>query len=271
MLLSSNYTNLNDFLIKHNAVKNKNTNKKDNEENGSFITHTRIGNKELGIYGGSYTITNEELPIFYNLYYNHVFLQKKSEYLTEKQMDGGPLLVDLDFRYDYEVESRQHTKEHIVDLISLYLDELKNHYLMKQDVAFDVFVFEKQDVNRLEDKSVTKDGIHILFGIQTDHIISTMIRKKIIDKIGEFCDLPLTNTWDTVLDEGICKGTTNWQLFGSKKPNNDAYDLTHYYEIEYDESDGEFMMESKDIKEFKMNLEKNFYKLSAQNQNLTKF
>ena len=111
----------------------------------------------------------------------------------------------------------------------------------------------------------------MIIGIQVDHIISTMIRKKIIDKISDVCDLPLTNTWDSVLDEGICKGTTNWQLFGSKKPNHDAYDLTHYYEIEFDESDAEFMMESKEIKDFKQNINVNFHKLSAQNTNLPKF
>ena len=271
MLLSSKYTNLNDFLIKHNAAKNKNMNKNDDEENGGMITHTRIGNKDLGIYGGAYTIPKEELPVFYDLYYQDVILKKKAEYLTEKQIEDGPLLVDLDFRYDYEVETRQHTKEHVVDLISLYLDELKTHFVMKPEVPFDVFIFEKPEVNRVEDKTITKDGIHMMIGIQVDHIVGTMIRKKIIDKISDVCDLPLTNTWDTVLDEGISKGTTNWQLFGSKKPNNEAYDLTQHFVIEFDDCDGEFMMESKDVQEFKRSLEKNFCKLSAQNSKLPKF
>ena len=273
MLLSSNYSNLNDFLIKHNAVKSKNTNKKDGEEiNGSgSITHTRIGSKEFSIYGGSYSIPQEELSTFYELYYNHVFVQKKSEYLTEKQMEDGPLLIDLDFRYDYEIETRQHTNTHLIDLMSLYLDELKTHFVMKPNVPFDVFIFEKPDVNRLEDKTITKDGIHMIIGIQTDPIIQTMMRKKILDKIGSVCDLPLVNTWDSVLDEGISKGTTNWQLYGSKKPNNEAYQLKYYYVMEYDENDFEFMMEEQNIVEFNKNLEKNFYKLSAQNTKLPKF
>ena len=272
MLLSSKYTNLNDFLIKHNAAKNKNTNKKEEEENSGVITHTRIGNKELGIYGGAYTIPKEELPVFYDLYYQDVILKKKAEYLTEKQIEDGPLLVDLDFRYDYEVETRQHDNRNIIDLISLYLDELKTHFVMIPDVQFDVFIFEKPDVNRVEDKTITKDGIHMMIGIQVDHVVGTMIRRKIIDKISDvFESLPLTNTWDTVLDEGISKGTTNWQLFGSKKPNNEAYDLTHHFVIEFDDCDGEFMMEPKDVQEFKRGLEKNFYQLSAQNSKLPKF
>ena len=32
----------------------------------------------------------------------------------------------------------------------------------------------------------------------------------------EFDYLPIINTWEDVFDEGICKGTVNWQLYGSK-------------------------------------------------------
>jgi P4 family phage/plasmid primase-like protien len=270
MLLSSQKNSFSDFLIKHNANKTKNG--KGEEEKGiKEITHTRIGSKEYNIYGGAYTIPKEELSTFYELYYQHVFVQKKSEYLTEKQVEDGPLLIDLDFRYEYDIETRQHTKDHIVDFLSLYLDELKTHFVMLPEVKFDIFVFEKPEVNRVEDKTVTKDGIHIMIGIQCDHIVQRMIRSKILDKMSQVSDLPLTNTWDSVLDKGISEGTTNWQLYGSKKPNNDAYDLTYYYVGELDDSDGEFMLEEKDVKEFKLNLEKNFYKVSAQNTDLPKF
>ena len=35
-------------------------------------THTRIGDKELGAYGGSYHISQEDLPKFYELYEEYV-------------------------------------------------------------------------------------------------------------------------------------------------------------------------------------------------------
>ena len=144
MNIQSQYKDLPEFLAKHNAK---------NETNGTIITHTRIGDKELNIYGGSYCIPNEELELFYKLYYDYIFNQKKKEYLTEKQLEtGGCMAVDFDFRYSYDVEERKHTKEHIQDMVVLYLDELKTYFVFEENKKFDVFIFEKQHVNRLEDK-----------------------------------------------------------------------------------------------------------------------
>ena len=88
--------------------------------------YARIGNKELNIYGGSYCIPPDNLKEFYKLYYEHVFVKKRKEYLTEKQLlDTGPILVDFDFRYTADVDTRMHTNEHVQDLIQLYLEEIK--------------------------------------------------------------------------------------------------------------------------------------------------
>ena len=39
------------------------------KSNGSGdITHTKIGNTQLGIYGGAYSIPQEKFDEFYNLY-----------------------------------------------------------------------------------------------------------------------------------------------------------------------------------------------------------
>ena len=169
-------------------------------------------NKNLNIYGGSYIIPKEELPLFYSLYYDYVFIKKKKEYLTEKQLDsGGPMAIDFDFRYNYDVDTRRHTSEHIQDMIILYLEELKEYFLFEENKPFDIFIFEKPNVNMLEDKSLTKDGIHIIIGIQVDFTMQCMIREKMIEKLPEVWDLPLINTWESVLDEGISKGSTNWQ------------------------------------------------------------
>jgi P4 family phage/plasmid primase-like protien len=77
-----------------------------------------------------------------------------------------------------------------------------------------------------------------------------------------WADLPLINDWPSVLDEGISKGKTNWQLFGSRKPGNDAYELVQHYSISYDNADGEFMMDELDASKFDM--KRNFARLSVQ-------
>ena len=179
------------------------------------------------------------------------------------------MAVDFDFRYSHDTETRQHTKEHIQDMVLLYLEEIKECFVFEEKKPFDIFIFEKPNVNRLADGSVTKDGIHMIIGIQVDNIIQTMLRDKIISKLPEIWDLPLINTWDSVLDEGISKGTTNWQLFGSRKPGNEAYDLTQHFIIDYDKADGEFMMSEMKASDF--DLKNNFIKLSVQNENCPSF
>ena len=262
---SSSSHNLNDFLKNHQASKVE----------GVSPTHTRIGEKKLSIFGGSYVISKEELQEFFNLYHKSIFLDKKMEYLTERQLESGcGILVDIDMRYDHNVVERLHTKEHIVDLIVLYLEELKTILDFTEDTSFPVYIFEKPKVNRLEDGSLTKDGIHMIIGLQLDHYLQVILREIIVKKIAEiWTDIPIINTWSNVFDDGITKGTTNWQMFGSRKPGNLAYELTQCYEIGFDTADKEITMNEKPVSEILSpeNLASNLYKLSAQYDGHQKF
>jgi P4 family phage/plasmid primase-like protien len=261
---SNQYKDLNGFLAKHSA-------KIVRTDTHVTPTHTRIPDKKLNIYGGAYIIPKEELGVFMGLYHKSVFTNKHPEYLTEKQLSGnGGILIDVDLRYNHDVDARIHTKEHIVDLISsVYLEELKKLLVFKENTEFPIYVFEKPDVNRLEDGSLTKDGIHIIIGIQMDHILQMILREKVIESVHEIWELPIINSWDSVFDDGISKGTTNWQMYGSKKPGNQAYELTQYYMMGYDERDGEFMME--ELETSSIDLSKDLIKLSAQYDDHAKF
>ena len=265
MASQSQFKDLNEFLAKHSA---KNSESKTTDT--ISITHTRIPNKEQNIYAGAYVIPKEELSIFHSLYYDSIFVKKRREYLTEKQLEtGGPMVVDFDFRYNYEVTKRQHSSEHISDMVCEYAEVLKECYIIEPNKPYDIYIFEKQNVNRLADGSLTKDGIHMLIGIQVDHIMQTLIRDKMMTKLEEIWDLPLINSWDSVLDEGISKGKTNWQLFGSRKPGNEAYELTHHYIMKIDPVDGQYEMDEAEISKF--DLKNNFEKLSVQYDKNPKF
>ena len=256
----SKYKDLNDFLIKHNA--NKET----------PPTHTRIGDKQYQVYGGSFSIPVEDESQFYRHFYDKVFFKGQSEYLTEKQLCDGcsPIAVDFDFRYDPKIESRQHTPEHVQDIVMLYLEELKGFYTFGPDAEFPVYVMEKPNVNMVADKGVTKDGIHMIIGVQSDHVQQQMIRERVLAKLPDVWDgLPITNSWASVLDEGISKGTTNWQLYGCKKPGNEAYRMTYHFDVTFDPSDSEFMIEQKKTADFDMSI--NLYKLSVRYPNHPRF
>ena len=255
---STYYNDLSDFLTKHNA-KNIQNSAAEKE-----ITHTRIPSQELNIYGGSFSIDKDELPTYYKLYYEHIFVKGRKEYLTEKQLDNGssPLLVDFDFRYDISIQKRQHSQEHIQDIIQLYLEELKEFFVFTDDTPFPIFVMEKPNVNRVQEKNLVKDGIHMIIGIQIDHTMQIMLRDKIVKKIGDIWELPLTNDWEGVLDEGISKGVTNWQMYGSQKPGNEAYKLAYHLSVTMDKEEGDFVTEAKNVKDF--DLSKELHLLSAQ-------
>jgi len=257
----SQFSDLNEFLAKHN------TNREKREGVKIQYTHSRIPDKSSGttVGGGSYIIPKEMMPTFWKHYYEAVFVKKKLEHLTEKQLEkNSPILIDFDFRYSYDVETRQHTKGHIIDIINeAYLEILKEFFTFVENKPFPIYVFEKPHVNRLEDKTLTKDGIHIIIGIQMEHTMQELLRKKVLEKIGEiWSELPIINSWDAVLDEGISTGKIGWQVYGSRKPGNMAYELTQYYLITYDNTDGEFMMEEKKCSE--IDLSRDLHKLSAQ-------
>ena len=261
-MAASDYKTLNQFLSAHIAVKSK----------GKQSTHTRIPDKSKSNSGaGSYCIPPEELDTFYKLYYNQIWNMNKPDHLTEKQLTNGtgPLAIDFDFRYDYEVDKRLHTNEHIQDIILLYLEELKECFVFTDKSPFDIYVFEKPNVNRVEDKSITKDGIHMIFGFQVPHTVQLILRNKVMDKMKEVLDLPLTNKMESVLDEGISAGSVNWQLYGSCKPNNESYRLTQHFTIGFDETDKEFTMDENVADNF--NLKDNFKCLSVQNNDIPKF
>jgi P4 family phage/plasmid primase-like protien len=242
-------------------------------------TNTRIGDKG-SIRGGKYFITGEDEPEFYHHYFNEVVQGGGCEYLTEKQLgEGGPIAVDLDFRFDSEIRVRQHNETDLQDIISVYLDILKTLLVFTAvSVEFMVYVFEKPNVN-IANEDVTKDGIHLLFGIQMNNTLQSILRDKMVhhfeqnpNNIDIISDLPLkdTCTWNTVFDEGVTKGSVNWQLYGSRKPHNEAYQLSAAYKVSIDESDGEFCLESSDISIYHRDVDE-FKKLSVRYRDHPKF
>lgn len=209
-------SSLADFLLAHKAVA------------GGAYTHTRIGDRSLNVYGGVYNIPDEDYAEFWQLYSKHL-QSGKLEFLTEKQYADGPLVVDLDFHYSPEIEDRQHTEEDIENIVSLYAEQLAE-MVTGELPTYDIFVSHKSVVNMLDEK--TKDGIHIFFTVRVPRIIQKALRSVMLELLPQiFEHLPLINDWDGVLDEGITNGGTNWQLLGSRKPGNKAYEITHGFRV----------------------------------------
>jgi hypothetical protein len=204
----------NDYLRKFNAVK------------GQGFTHTRIGDKSLNIFGGTYNIPADKYEEFMEMYFNWVFVAGNNEYMTEKQLEKGPIYIDLDFRYDTAITSRQHTKDHNIDIVMRYMDAVRE-LIHIDDTPIDVYIMEKDKVNCLENK--TKDGIHILINLNMEIELRVELRKRVIkNKLEQLLDLPITNAFEDVLDEGITKGFVNTQMIGSMKPAHQPYKVVQH-------------------------------------------
>lgn len=114
---------------------------------GLSFTHTRIPSAEHGVTGGTFCITSEKLPEFWAKYSKHVITNRRHEYLTEKQLQNdGPILVDLDFRYGPHIDTRQHTKDDVENIIGLYMDEISKMLNIEdgEKKEISVFVFENR-------------------------------------------------------------------------------------------------------------------------------
>ncbi|NBP65917.1 MAG: hypothetical protein EBU66_14805 [Bacteroidetes bacterium] len=231
---------------------------------GEAYTHTRIGDKTLNVHGGVYTIPPAILPVFWKKYYTHVFENAKLEFLTEKQNpERGLITVDFDFRYDTSITKRQHTKEHIVDMIQSYIYTLEKLIEIPDEAQIPIYIFEKSDVNQLDD--VTKDGIHMIIGVIVERPIQRMLRARMLKELPEiWTDLPITNSWNDVLDEGISRGHTNWQLYGSRKPGHKPYMMKYHFVMLRDPDDDDHAWMCQEEKTSKFNVKENFAKLSVQ-------
>ena len=180
------------------------------------------------------------------LYHQDVFVEKQFEYLTESQLTNGegPILIDMDFRYNAEIQERQHNEEHIQGICNIYIEKINEikKFESMEECSFPIYVFEKPNVNTNSNKDgITKDGIHIIIGIKMNHQEQLLLRNKVMSEISEFLEeLPFTNKMDDILDRGITMGSNKWQFYVSRKPGYQRYELTNIYKIEYKNNHASF-------------------------------
>ena len=210
--------------------------------NNKPSTHTRIGGKDKNneiIYGGNYHIPEEGMDKFYELYHKHVFEQGNEEYLTETRdlENGGTLLVDIDMRLSKETTERIFDDEDKLSIIELYCEAIKELFDFKEETEVPVYLFQKDNIVVQEDKE-TKDGLHLVFGIQMKHTVQMLLRDVVMKKEEEMQlfgeeGLMCVNDSKDIFDECISSGRNNWQVWGSRKPGCEAYKLKNKYILHF--------------------------------------
>jgi len=195
--------NLREFLENHKA--------------DTLWTHTSLA-------GGKYFIPQENMGKFYDLYVESILDQEK-QYLVEKTSEIGPLRIDFDFIYVREIETHQHTRDQTLAFVKAYLKEVSEYLEVPSETK--VYIMEKRKPTLDTKKNRMKSGIHIVVpDICTHKFVEQRVRRNLLKNMSDyFPNLPLTESWDKVYDEGVANRSVPWTVYGSRKndPNSLPY------------------------------------------------
>lgn len=216
------------------------------------ITHTGMGYPK-----GSFNIPDDEATQnkFMALYLKDVIKNKNVFNLVERHRDAGPVVIDIDLRFDQDITERQYTIDHITSLVECYRDEIMELCDINEDDDDEMdnlkaFVFERSapyqtetttKIVKGEEKEIrgeTKDGIHIMFPfIVTEPAVQYMIREKIMKKCAQlFSDIPVRNKVADIYDRAVIY-KNGWIMYGCAKPGLEPYKLTHVFNEKLEEED----------------------------------
>jgi P4 family phage/plasmid primase-like protien len=223
-------------------------------EKGSVFSHTGIIKPS-----GAFYIPADEIDKFFDVY-KRAWIAGEDLYMTEKHRDISPILIDLDFRFEKTEEAinkleRKYSKEDIMFIVQIYCKDITKYIESSSEI--DIYVLEKP--YPVVDKGLIKDGVHIIIpSIVTKPSVQYLIRDNIMKELKPIFDkIKCINPVVDIVDEAVIE-RNNWQMYGSKKPNCEAYKVTQVYkwcqtsstltEVNLDESNEAELIETLSIR-----------------------
>ena len=188
------------------------------------ITYT-----SMGYPYGSYAIHGINRKKLLKLY-QEALLEGTPLHLTEVHRNRNPILIDIDFNYIDETNTRRYKRKDIKTVIAVYNKFIKK-YLKVYDDKMLSFVFEKPNPTH-KGENKYKDGWHIMYPeICTTPELQYVLRNNVIQyfkKKNFFSNLNSTDKLEKIFDKAVIIDN-NWLLYGSSKPDNKPYELTMIY------------------------------------------
>lgn len=206
------------------------------------------------ISGGKYYIPNECMSEFMELYYQHVFVSKYPAHLTEgiRDCEYTPIKIDFDMRYYRPTLERIYTIDQIGAVCQSYIrtleeylenieDEERDFYVMeKSSPTFDIKTVKSDDKITMIEQAIEnadghrriKDGFHIVAPrLITNVNLQLKCRTNVLKLAPELMkDYRLENSFYDAFDISVIT-TNNWQMYGSSKPNKEAYRVSHILRV----------------------------------------
>lgn len=198
---------------------------------GNFKVLKGIESSHTSMYSptGSYYIPFESTDEFFNLYRKEI-RKGRTLHITERHKEVGPIVIDLDFRYEKSSAEvrRVYSVKHIEEFLRVYMEKLSNYIEFEQEPK--IFVMEKISPAYDETKRVIKDGLHmIISNVVTAPYIQFKIRELVVPELQTiFSSCNFINTSEEIFDEQVIE-KNNWLMYGSCKPGGKPYSVTYIY------------------------------------------
>jgi len=195
-------------------------------EKGQPYTHTSIGNPKISLH------VPESKSTEFHEAYTRAMVKGYALHLTEKPHDPSPMRADLDFRFmlpENKEIVRTYTVSDIERITRCYFEVL-SAYLQLDESSLIAYIMEKPQPSECRGNGKIKDGLHIVWPhIVVPHTFQHLVRKKLLDNAQDlFQGMKVCNTYEDIIDQAIID-KNNWQMYGSRKPESDAYRVTMIY------------------------------------------
>lgn len=158
---------------------------------------------------GKYFVSPEEYDTFLALHTAH---GRPTALLERHLPSGGPILIDLDFRYTAALVARAFTMADVRHFVAGYESALRE--LTGYKGTLRAFVMLKPTPGDM------KDGIHIIWpDVTVPYDVQFAVRDTVLGRglvsacFGDACGLPTE-----ILDKSVIK-SNNWFLYGATKPD----------------------------------------------------
>lgn len=207
-----------------------------------------------GIDLGKYVISDEEYDTFLRLLHQHIFVKtpKISSSLLEKHRSVGPILLDLDFRYETGGPLlRRFTNDHIRNFIAEYVAAMV-YFSKVESLTQDLNFYHLQKPGPENDKNNHKDGVHI----QCPNITTTpkyqygirgfLLSQTILGRVFDG-DSKISNEAEDCFDVSVIH-RNNWFLYGACKPDKPQYRVTKIWKVSV--ADVQELVEEVDMTDF---------------------
>lgn len=216
-------------------------------ERGQPHTHTTLGR-----CAGAFYLPAAQHDAFLDVYRAAVERGDDALSVTERHRHIGPVVVDLDLRYDPDASEqvallaardssaaagpssaaawrprRRHGDAEVRALVEIYARHIASYVCAPSD-GFDAVVLEKPGATAY--KGAIKDGLHLVFPeVVTPPAVQHLIRRAALPEIAEVVrGFGAQNRVDDVVDEAVVE-RNNWMMHGSRKPGGEAYDVTRVF------------------------------------------